>query len=81
MGEINYRFTLDETEGGMLRFRRTGVTNHETRCVILALWRCMDRDDQEDHIHELQHYLDRSDDELPPLTHMIVEAIQHGPRP
>ena len=47
-----------ERHGAELRLTLKGVVNHELREVLVGLWARLDRADQEDHIRELQHYLE-----------------------
>lgn len=71
MPEILYQF---DPLTGRLRLRLRGLTNHEIRCVMLGLWRRLEREDQEDFISEMQWYLDRPDSELPPVS----QVVAHG---
>lgn len=40
-----------------LRLTLRGLSNHEIREILVGLWARLDKDDQADHIAELQHYL------------------------
>lgn len=40
-----------------LRLTMRSLNNHEIREILVGLWSRLDRDDQIDHIAELQHYL------------------------
>ena len=40
-----------------LRLTLRSLSNHEIREILVGLWARLDRDDQVDHIGELQHYL------------------------
>jgi hypothetical protein len=39
-----------------LRLTLRNLSNHEIREILVGLWARLDRDDQADHIAELQHY-------------------------
>ena len=39
-----------------LRLTTRKLNNHELREILVGLWATLDRDDQADHIAELQHY-------------------------
>jgi hypothetical protein len=41
-----------------LRLTIRSVNNHELREILIGLWSRLDRDDQIDHIKELEHYLE-----------------------
>lgn len=41
-----------------LRLTTRSLNNHEIREICVGLWSRMERDDQIDHIKELQHYLE-----------------------
>jgi hypothetical protein len=41
-----------------LRLTIRKLNNHEIREILVGLWSRLDRDDQLDHIAELQHYLE-----------------------
>jgi hypothetical protein len=41
-----------------LRLTLRSLNNHEIREILVGLWSRLDRDDQIDHINELQHYLE-----------------------
>ena len=69
MPEILYQRT-----GAVLRLRMKDLTNHEIREVLVGLWSRLDKDDQEDHIKELEHYLHDPQARLSPLAASIAEA-------
>lgn len=39
-----------------LRLTLRSLSNHEIREILVGLWSRLDREDQADHIKELQHY-------------------------
>jgi hypothetical protein len=40
-----------------LRLTLRSLNNHELREILIGLWSRLDRDDREDHIRELEHYM------------------------
>lgn len=44
--------------GNIASVKARGMTNHELRGLLVGLWLTLEREDQEDFILELQHYLD-----------------------
>jgi hypothetical protein len=40
-----------------LRLTMRSLNNHEIREILVGLWSRLDRDDQIEHMQELQHYL------------------------
>jgi hypothetical protein len=59
----------------VMHFIVSGMTNHEIREVLIGVWSRLERDDQLDHIQELQAYYDN-----PPGTYLspIAQAIKDG---
>jgi len=56
-----------------LRLTTRNLNNHEIREICVGLWARMDKDDQADHIKELQHYFENA-----PGTHLsgIAQEIR-----
>lgn len=57
------------TPSSYLRYQREHLTlrltlrhlnNHEIREILVGLWARLDRDDQADHIRELEHYFEQA---------------------
>jgi hypothetical protein len=40
-----------------LRLTLRSLSNHEIREILIGLWARLDKDDREDHIKELEHYM------------------------
>jgi hypothetical protein len=45
-----------QREHRSLRLTIRSMNNHELREILIGLWSRLNRDDQADHIRELQHY-------------------------
>lgn len=66
-----------ERQDHLVRLRLIGLTNHELRAVLVGLWGRLDREDQEDHIRELQHYLDAGS-RMSPVSRAIASGERDG---
>ncbi len=54
------------------------MTNHEIRCLILALWWIGGAAERVDMLAEMRHYADRTVGEMPPVTRDLIRAYEAG---
>ena len=64
-----------DMERGLLRYSERNLTNHSLRAILVGLWLRLPREDREDHIRELEHYMLPSSDP-PGISRLIAQAGQ-----